>query len=176
MSDPDCLDELERFMKLRGAVLLHEAVLLTGGRESGEDLLQEALARLIEHRHKVQGNPEAYLRRTLYNLAVDRWRYRARRREVLVAELPERDGYESPGPSFRSQLVDALAKLPRHQRAVLVLRYFGDASEAETAAVLGCSVGKVKSDASRGLSRLRELTQNAGTGETPRTLRESLSD
>jgi len=82
-------DELERFLKARGDTLLRQAVLLTGSRESGQDLLQEALVRLLAHWHQVDGDPEGYLRRTLYNLATDRWRYQARRREILVAEPPE---------------------------------------------------------------------------------------
>ena len=176
MADQERFDELERFLKARGDSLLRAAVLLAGSRESGEDLLQEALVRLLGHWHKVEGDPEAYLRRTLCNLSTDRWRYRARRREVLVAEPPELEADASLGLDLRSQLVDALAMLPRQQRAVLVLRYFADASEAETAAVLDCPVGTVKSAASRGLSRLRELTQNAGIEGTPRTFLESFSD
>lgn len=176
MADPHRFDELERFLKARGDSLLRAAVLLAGSPESGEDLLQEALVRLLAHWHKVEGDPEGYLRRTLYNLATDRWRYRARRREVLVAEPPELEADGSLFPNPRSQLVDALAMLPRRQRAVLVLRYFADASEAETAAILGCSIGTVKSAASRGLSRLRELTQNAGTEGIPRAFLGSLLD
>ena len=176
MADQERFDELERFLKARGDSLLRAAVLLAGSRESGEDLLQEALVRLLGHWHKVEGDPEGYLRRTLCNLSTDRWRYRARRREVLVAEPPELEADASLGLDLRSQLVDALAMLPRQQRAVLVLRYFADASEAETAAILDCPLGTVKSAASRGLSRLRELTQNAGTEGIPRTYPESVSD
>lgn len=176
MADAHRFGELERFLKVRGDGLLRAAVLLAGSPEAGEDLLQESLVRLLGRWDKVEGDPEGYLRRTLYNLATDRWRYRARRREVLVAEPPELEADASPGPDLRDQLVGALALLPRRQRAVLVLRYFADASEAETAAILDCSVGTVKSAASRGLSRLRELTQNAGTEGIPRTFLESMSD
>ena len=176
MADQERFDELERFLKARGDSLLRAAVLLAGSRESGEDLLQEALVRLLGHWHKVEGDPEGYLRRTLYNLATDRWRYRSRRQEVLVAEPPELEADGSRGPDLPSQLVEALAMLPSRQRAVLVLRYFADASDAEMAAVLGCPIGTVKSAASRGLSRLRELTQNAGTEGISGTFLESLLD
>jgi RNA polymerase sigma-70 factor (sigma-E family) len=176
VADQGCFAGLETFLKERGDDLLREAVLLAGSRESGEELLQEAFIRILPRWNKIEDNAERYLRRTLYNLAVDRWRWRTRLREVLVADPPERQAHESNDSGLRPQILDAVALLPRHQRAVIVLRYFADASEAETAVVLGCPIGTVKSAASRGLSRLRELTQNAGVEETPRTLQESLLD
>lgn len=176
MADQGCFAGLDTFVRTRGDILLREAWLLTGSRESGEELLQEALARLLLRWDKIHGDPEGYLRRILYNLSVDRWRWRARRREILTAELPDRPAIGDLGPSVTSDLVDALALLPRHQRAVLVLRYFVDASEAETAAALGCSIGTVKSASSRGLARLRELAQNASAEEASRTLQKSFTD
>jgi RNA polymerase sigma-70 factor (sigma-E family) len=167
---------LDTFIRTRGDILLREAWLLTGSRDSGEELLQEALVRLLRRWDKIKGDPEGYLRRILYNLAVDRWRWRAKRREILTADLQDRCAGGDQGGSFPSGLVDALALLPRHQRAVLVLRFFADETEAQTAAALGCSIGAVKSASSRGLARLRELTQNAGTEETPRILQESFTD
>jgi RNA polymerase sigma-70 factor (sigma-E family) len=159
MTDEDRFAELERFIQARGRDLLRQAVLLAGSREAGEDLLQDALVRLLRHWSKIEGDPEGYVRRTLYNLATDRWRRRKRRPEVVLAEPPERRDDAGLAVDLRMQLVEALSLLPAQQRAVLVLRYFADASEAETAAVLGCSVGSVKSAASRGLARLRELTR-----------------
>lgn len=176
MADDGRFAGLDTFVRERGETLLREAWLLTGSRESGEELLQEALVRLLRRWNKIEGDPEGYLRRILYNLAVDRWRWRAKRREILLAELPDRCARDESGRSYPSDLVDALALLPRHQRAVLVHRFFADASEAETAATLGCSIGAVKSASSRGLSRLRELAKNAGTDGTPGTLQESLTD
>ena len=162
MTDEDRFAELERFVQARGDSLLRQAVLLTGSREAGEDLLQEALVRLLRHWSRIKGDPEAYLRRTLYNLATDGWRRKRGQREVLLAEPPETHSGESSEAGLHVQLIDALSLLAPQQRAVLVLRYYGDASEAETAATLGCSIGSVKSAASRGLSRLRELSQAAG--------------
>jgi RNA polymerase sigma-70 factor (sigma-E family) len=142
----------------RGGALLATAVLLTGSRAAGEDLVQAALERLMRNWGRVHGDKEGYLRRTLYHLAVDRWRQRRRRPEVLTGiEPPDRpDGTE--GLHLRQALIQALGLLPPRQRAVLVLRYWEQLTEAEAAETLGCSVGTVKSSASRGLARLRELT------------------
>src|SRR5882757_8974502 len=76
-------DRLEELLATRGSVLLGAAVLLTGGRESGEDLLQHALERVLRHWHRIEGDPEGYLRRTLYNLAADGWRLQRARRGRL---------------------------------------------------------------------------------------------
>jgi len=110
--------------------------------------------------NRVREDREGYLRRIMYNLAVDDWRRRKRRPEVLVTE--ERAGPADPGSAvaLRQTLVAALAQLPPRQRAVLVPRYWEQRSEAETAEMLGCSIGSVKSTASRGLARLRDLTAN----------------
>ncbi|MEU5722643.1 SigE family RNA polymerase sigma factor [Micromonospora sp. NPDC047738] len=142
----------------RGSALLATAVLLTGSRAAGEDLVQAALERLMRNWSRVHSDKEGYLRRTLYHLAVDRWRLRRRRPEVLTEIEPpgQADGTETL--HLRHALIQALALLPPRQRAVLVLRYWEQLSEAEAAEVLGCSVGTVKSTASRGLARLRELT------------------
>lgn len=176
MADQGCFAGLDTFVRTRGDILLREAWLLTGSRECGEELLQEALVRLLLRWDKIHGDPEGYLRRILYNLAVDRWRWRARRREVLTAELPDCPAGSDPAASGPSDLVDALALLPRHQRAVLILRFFVDASEAETAAALGCSIGAVKSASSRGLARLRELAQNASAEDASLPLQKSFAD
>lgn len=162
MPDEDRFAELERFVQTRGDSLLRQAVLLTGGREAGEDLLQDALVRLLTHWSRITGDPEGYVRRTLYHLATDRWRQRRRRKEVSVSEPREEPSQEGSEFYLHFQIVEALSQLPPRQRAVLVLRYFADQSESETASVLGCSVGSVKSAASRGLVRLRELTMTAG--------------
>ena len=153
-------DGLDTLVAERGSALLASAVLLTGGRAAGEDLLQAALERLMRSWGRVREDRERYLRRTMYHLAIDQWRSRRRRPEVFI-------DYEPPGQpdltdalDLRDALSRALAQLPPRQRTVLVLRYWEQLSEAEVAEVLGCSVGTVKSSASRGLSRLRELTSN----------------
>jgi RNA polymerase sigma-70 factor (sigma-E family) len=152
-------DDLAAFLNERGDALLRTAVLLAPGRESGEDLLQEALERLLRKWHKVRGDPEGYLRRIMYNRAMDGWRSRFRRPEVLG--LPADDSAiavtdHSSGLDLRLALIQALAGLPPRQRAAVVARYWEQLSEAETAAALGCSVSAVKSAAARGLRSLRE--------------------
>jgi RNA polymerase sigma factor (sigma-70 family) len=113
---------------------------------------------LLRKWHKVHGDPEGYLRRIMYNRAMDGWRSRFRRPEVLG--LPPDDAIavtdHSSGLDLRLALIQALAALPPRQRAAVVARYWEQLTEAETAAALGCSVSAVKSAASRGLRSLRE--------------------
>jgi RNA polymerase sigma-70 factor (sigma-E family) len=161
VQSPDA-DELELFLAERGVWLLRTAKLLTGSREAAEDLLQVALARLLRNRRRIVGDPEGYLRRTMYNLAADGWR----RRNTRIAGLRRlRAGTAAPaGPELvdlRDQLVRLMLRLPARQRTVIVLRYWEGHSEAEVAELLGCSVGNVKSAASRGMARLRELGDSA---------------
>ena len=147
----------------RGNALLATAVLLTGSRAAAEDLVQAALERLMRNWTKVHGDREGYLRRTLYHLAVDQWRRRRRRPEVLSDVEPPSQADATEAVQLRDALRQALSTLPPRQRAVLVLRYWEQLSEAETADVLGCSIGTVKSTASRGLARLREVTATWAT-------------
>jgi len=151
---------LDRLLAERGDHLLHAAMALTGNEQDAEDLLQAAVERFLRRRRRVD-DLEAYLRRILYNLAADGWRARAaRHRSRTLLSLPN----DATGPDpvatvdLRDALVRALRELPPQQRAVLVLRYWEQLTQAETADLLGCSEGAVKSAASRGLSRLRELT------------------
>ena len=158
---------VEQLLAARGWHLMQAAIALAGSRPDGEDLLQAALERLLLNYRRVGSDAEGYLRRTLYNLAADGWRRRgvARRWQPVVA-MPERRADGTDAVDIRDALVRMLAQLPPRQRAVVVLRYWEQLSEAETAAVLGCSPGSVKSAASRGMSRLRELA-----GDPPPTLR-----
>jgi RNA polymerase sigma factor (sigma-70 family) len=155
-------EELDEFLAGRGERLIRTAVMLAGGREAGEDLMQAALERLIRHRRRIEGDPEGYLRVILYNLAADdSWRRESRWRAKLpllrqAAAAPPAD--VTAAVDLRDALVRILLQLPPAQRAVLVLRYWEELSEAETAAALRCSAGAVKSAASRGLQRMRELT------------------
>lgn len=146
---------LEVLLAERGNALLACAVLLTGRRDAGEDLLQHALERVMRRGPRLPDELEGYLRRTMYNLATDRWRRLARRREVFGTDAEHLVGDHADGVELREVLAGILAALPPRQRAVLVLRYFEQLSEAETAEALGCSVGTVKSAASRALQRLR---------------------
>ena len=159
MADDRAVGELERFLAERADRLMRTAVLLTGSREAGQDLLQTALERLLRHWRGFDGDPEGYLRRTLYNLAADGFRRQGRlQRKLLLlraAAPPPADPIAEV--DLRDALVRLLLQLPPRQRAVLVLRYWEQLTEAETAAVLGWPEGTVKSAASRGLRRLREL-------------------
>lgn len=148
------------YMSARIGLLSRIAYLLTAEHHAAEDLVQVTLIKVARHWRRVAqgGNPDAYVRRALYHEHVSSWR-RRRGREVLTAEPPERDAGrdESADSVRRIVLLDALAKLAPGHRAVIVLRYFEDLSEAETADTLGCSVGSVKSQAHHALARLRAV-------------------
>jgi RNA polymerase sigma-70 factor (sigma-E family) len=152
--------DLELLLAERGRHLLRTAMLLAGSRDDGEDLLQAALERLIRQGRRVSGNQEGYLRRTLYNLAADRWRRESalRRKLPLIRAGQRAVALDSTSAvDLRDALVRALHQLPAQQRAAVVLRHWEQLSEAEAAEVLGCAEGTVKSAASRGLRRMREL-------------------
>jgi RNA polymerase sigma-70 factor (sigma-E family) len=161
MANDRAIAELEQFLAERADRLLRTAVLLTGSREAGQDLLQTALERLLRHWRTLSGDPEGYLRRTLYNLAADGFRRQGRlQRKLLLLRADTRPPPDVTAQvDLRDALVRMLVQLPARQRAVLVLRYWEQLSEAETAAVLGWPEGTVKSAASRGLRRLRELAE-----------------
>lgn len=152
----DRAEGFEAFVAARSTALLRTAHLLTGDLGHAEDLLQTALERTYRHWRRVD-EPEAYARAALASLATDRWRQRARRVREVGGWLPERPGADDHrGVEQRHDLVAALAALTPRQRAVLVLRFFDDLSEPQTAHALGISVGTVKSTASRALAALRE--------------------
>lgn len=152
----------EEFVQGCSPRLFRTALLLAGqDRAAAEDLLQLALERAYRHWGRVcrSGDPERYVRRILANVANDRWRRAVRRpeRPLGPGEAPVAED-QADVVAERDFLIRALAGLPPRQRTVLVLRYYNDMSEAEVASVLGCSVGTVKSQASRGLARLRGVT------------------
>ncbi|HWM04826.1 MAG TPA: SigE family RNA polymerase sigma factor [Actinophytocola sp.] len=170
MSDAEFTD----FVTHRSPALLRTAYLLCGGdRGAAEDLLQDVLERVFPRWRRIRERPEPYVRAALANAAANRWRNRGRR----VAEVPlawEGQDQHLAGPeqrvANRELVVQALGALPPRMRAVLVLRFFDDLSERDTAAALHCGVGTVKSQTSRGLTRLRELI-DAATAETDTTSR-----
>lgn len=151
--------DLREFVRVHYSHLLRTAFLLTGSSHAAEDLLQTALLGAMRRWDRID-DPVAYLRRAMVNRRVSLWR-RVGSREVLTAALPEPVGRARLAPDHardvaqRDALLTALGRLPARMRAVLVLRYWEDLSEAETAVILGCSPGTVKSQASRGLARLR---------------------
>jgi RNA polymerase sigma-70 factor (sigma-E family) len=157
---PDA-EELEAFLAERGEYLMRAAIALTRSRPEAEDLLQAALERMLRQWCRIDTNLEGYLRRTLYNLAADGWRRRGAwlGRRHLLGPHPGEPGFAPDVElvDLRDALDRALRQLPPMQRTVLVLRYWEGLSQAETAAILGCSEGSVKSHASRGIARLREI-------------------
>ncbi|GAA2797767.1 SigE family RNA polymerase sigma factor [Nonomuraea dietziae] len=146
------------FVSARSPALMRLAFLLAGGdQHAAEDLLQTALAKTVARWHAVDA-PEAYVRQVMYRQQISWWRRGAFRRETTVAEPPEWAVQDATHAVEVGIVVRrALAKLAPRQRAVLVLRYFEDLPEAEVAAVLGCSVGTVRSTTHRSLARLRVL-------------------
>lgn len=160
-------EDFEEFVAARQQALLRTAYLLTGHRQDAEDLVQTALIKAVPHWHRISGDPEAYLRRILVRENISRWR-RRRWREVVV-EHPGETGLHDDDVAGRIALLGALAQLAPRQRAVLVLRYFEDRSESQTAELLGISVGTVKSHARDALSRLRAALRELDVDAAPAT-------
>lgn len=166
--DEQAREDFRSFVAARSPALLRTAYMLTGNRADAEDLLQTALAKTylawdrIREREAVDG----YVRRVIVNTQTSWWR-RRRVDEYPSEQLPE-------GPAGRDTTADldlhdalwsALSSLPKRQRAMVVLRYYEDLSEAETAHVMGVSVGTVKSTTSRALAKLRDTS---GLRDDPR--------
>lgn len=153
------MQDFEDFVALRSQALLRTAYLLCGGdKGAAEDILQDVLMSMYGKWRRIKTSPEAYARAALANASANRWRTRSRKPEAPLAlgAVPTSRGHEQQVVDADS-VVRALAQLPKKMRAVLVLRFFDDLSEAETARTLGCGVGTVKSQTSRGLARMREL-------------------
>lgn len=155
------MDGFEAFVAARGPALLRTAWLLTGDRQFAEDLVQEALSRVVGRWGRLVrgGDPEAYVRRAVYNAVVDRSRRRSSS-EVATGGVADADGRAPDGADevlSRLTLQQALARLTDRQRQVLVLRFYEDLGETRTAELMGCSAGTVKSQTAHALRRLREL-------------------
>lgn len=163
-------DDFDAFVAARGGALWRSAWLLTGDRQKAEDLVQTALGKSWPHWQRLmrEGSFEAYVRRVLYTTYVAWWRRRWNA-ELVSDRLPERaTDADAQGEVVQHRdLVAALADLPKGQRAVVVLRYFEDLTEAETADVLGVTVGTVKSQAARAMAALRSSRHLAGPGGSP---------
>jgi RNA polymerase sigma-70 factor (sigma-E family) len=172
---PETSISFEEFVRARSAALMRTALLLAGnrGRAEAEDLLQVALERAYRRWGRIcqSGDPERYVRRVLVNASTDWWRQLHRRPErplpgdeqagEAAGQASDAVADHASGVADRDFLLRALAGLPPRQRAVLVLRYFCDMPEAQIAEALGCSTGTVKSQASRGLARLRGISEAA---------------
>ena len=150
--------EFAAYMSARQPSLLRTAYLLTGDRHAAEDLVQTSLAKLYLSWDKVQKREmiDGYVRRIMVNENNSLWRRAWKRNELPTAAVPESDSVlDSHDHGEKSALWEFVNTLPKKQRAVVVLRYYEDLSEVETAEILGISVGTVKSQASRALASMR---------------------
>ncbi len=159
------LESFEDFVHARANALLRYGFVLTGNPHDAEDLLQEGLIRLRRAWPRVQNknDPEQYVRTTMARMHISLWR--KLRRERLFGVLPDRGHTDAELTRINddSGLWQALASLPRKQRAVLVLRYYEELSDGEIAELLGISRGTVRSQISRALEKLR-ATWRPGEG------------
>jgi RNA polymerase sigma-70 factor (sigma-E family) len=144
--------------------LVRLAAFLTGDRDNAEEVVQDAYVKVHGSWRGLRepDKAEAYLRTTVVNLS----RSRLRRRQVAAKHLPDPPADVASAESTalrgvqRDAVLQALQRLPRRQREAVVLRYYGDLSEAQTAAAMGCSVGAVKSHTSRAMTALRPLLED----------------
>ena len=165
----------EEYAAVAWSTLYRSAYLLAGNHADAEDLAQQTLIKAHRAWARVSASDSvnAYVRRILTNTFLDSRRPRARRLELLTDEVPDRGGAAGPagapgGSDEQMALWPHVRQLPRQQRAVIVLRYFEDLSEAEIAETLGCSRGTVKSTAHRALKSLRAALDDQDTPESDR--------
>ena len=152
-------EEFRAFVEGRSPAYLRTAYLLTGDWGHAEDLLQTSLAKVYRAWGRVHDrtNLDAYVRRVMVN-TFSSWWQRSWRGERPTESMPDSAGVDSyAAVDQRDRLRRALVMLPAKQRAAVVLRHYDDHSEADVARILSCSIGTVKSQTSRGLTRLREL-------------------
>jgi RNA polymerase sigma-70 factor (sigma-E family) len=154
--DEDRDERFRVFVAERRRSLLRTAYLLTGDHGHAEDLVQTALLKTYRHWDRVveRGDPTAYVRRVLVTTRTS-WLRRLSSTEQVIAAVPDRAA--DPRDERDEELLAALRELPPRMRAVVVLRYYEDLTEAATAELLGCSVGTVKTQTSRAMARLRAL-------------------
>ncbi|MEY9859611.1 RNA polymerase sigma-70 factor (sigma-E family) [Catenulispora sp. GAS73] len=160
------LRSFEEFVAARSQSLMRTAYLLVGTRESAEDLVQSALEKTFPRWSRVRrmDSPEAYVRRIVVNNAHAAWRSAKQLPTVALPTGPDSAAASVPGcgdhaegVTLRDSLLRALDELPHGMRTIVVLRYWEELSVQEVADVQRCSIGNVKSQAARGLERLREL-------------------
>jgi RNA polymerase sigma-70 factor (sigma-E family) len=164
--DHQARERFDAYVGARSAALLRTAYLLTGNRADAEDLLQTTLAKTYLSWDRIRDRDalDGYVRRVMVNTQNSFWR--RKRPEALYDDVPERAGRDAHADAdLHDALWKALRGLSNKQRAMVVLRYYEDLSEAETAALLGISVGTVKSTTSRALAALR---QDASLRDDPR--------
>jgi RNA polymerase sigma-70 factor (sigma-E family) len=158
------------YVEARQQALVRFAYLLTSDHHTAEDLVQTALAKtyVTWDRLRDRGAIEAYVRRIIVNENTSMWRRAWKRNERPTDYVPDA-GHSDPDTAARDAMWRVVQTLPPKQRAAVVLRYYEDLSEADTAEVLGCSVGNVKSQTSRGIAAIRAaVTSDPGLlGGTP---------
>lgn len=157
---------LTEYVRGHWPALVRYATMLCGDASEAEEVVQSTLTKVALRWRFVndKDNPDGYVRRALVRACIDS--RKRRRREPVLAVLPEVQVADSSRHvDDADELRRALATLPPRQRAVLVLRYFDDATEAQTAELLGCSVGTVKSQSAKGLAKLRELVDRVTVTE-----------
>ncbi|MFF3664074.1 SigE family RNA polymerase sigma factor [Microtetraspora malaysiensis] len=154
------------FVAARGTSLLRTAYLACDSPDEAEDVLQSALERACRNWHRLRADaaPEPYVRKIIINLAISRARRRAILQFIPTHSPPDRPAPATSDVELRQILVDGLRILPPRQRAVVVLRYWEDLTESQTAQILGCSIGTVKSQAFKALVRLRAWLGEEVTG------------
>lgn len=165
---PRMEDEYREFVTTRASRLRDFAYLLCGDWHRAEDAVQTTLTKLYVRWPKtVRISVDAYARKIVLNCLRDGWRSTWFRRERPAGDLvPDRAGHDpADGHADRLAVLSALATLSTRQRAVVVLRYWEDRSIEQTAEILGCSVGTVKSHTARGLQALRGLLDNTRTSQ-----------
>jgi RNA polymerase sigma-70 factor (sigma-E family) len=148
-------DTFAEFVNARSTALMRTAFMLTGDTHEAEDLVQSALLKAAQVWPRIEASPEPYVRQIIYHENISNWR-RRRIREVTMATTPDATAV-SVDADARLMVLAALRQLTRRQRAVLVLRYFEDLTEVQTARALGIRVGTVKSQTRQALDRLRKL-------------------
>ena len=165
--DERAREDFAEFVAGRSAELLRLAYVLTADQHAAEDLLQSALTKAAARWGRIDSTPEGYVRQIMYREQVSWWRRRARRPVTVAAAVPDRPARdEMVMVEARLALRGALLALPPGKRAVLVLRYLEDLSEAQVADILGCSVGTVRSQTHKALAQLRLVLPSLGLTST----------
>jgi RNA polymerase sigma-70 factor (sigma-E family) len=155
MTDSTAEQQFREFVHARTPALSRTAYLLTGDAHLAEDLVQTALFKAAKAWHRIDGDPEPYVRRILYTQNVSWWRQRRLKESALGSY--DAAATSTADSDLRLTLEQALARLTTRQRTVLVLRYFEDLTEVQAGQALGIGSGTVKSIARQALTRLRTL-------------------
>jgi RNA polymerase sigma-70 factor (sigma-E family) len=159
------VDGFREFVRERSPALSRHAYLLTGDHQLAEDLLQSALASTYRHWRRVRDdNPEAYVRRAMYHQHISWWRRRRVPQQLSATPRESAQADPAEATALRLTLAQALSRLSARQRAVVVLRFYADLTEAQAADVLGLRAGTVKRHAHDALRRLREIAPDLITG------------